>query len=299
MAIVLIDTYKGENPGNFNNPPVNEVLVLLSLDAEGNFVPLPLAAVQVSLLRPSQIQFVVTAVEMDGSVHRVKLAVYDGTDVPMGLNLGYVAISSPNYWGTALCSINLTDALPILPIPPEVIGVNPDNGAMAGGDQVVITGVGFNGATDVSFGEGNSSPLFTVDSDTHITATSPAGAGTVDVLVTNPQGTSQITPADQYTYDDSSGSGGSGSGGSGSGSSGTGGSGSGSSGTGGSARPGTNALPLDCPALFANLSSAYAAWDTAIKNNMSASDIQLRYETVVAAQRAAEPCLLKVAKSAL
>jgi hypothetical protein len=56
MAIVLIDTYKGENPGNFNNPPVNEVLVLLSLDAEGNFVSLPLAAVQVSLLRPSQIQ---------------------------------------------------------------------------------------------------------------------------------------------------------------------------------------------------------------------------------------------------
>jgi hypothetical protein len=200
MGIVLIETYKGENPGNFNNPPVNEVLLLLAPDAQGNIIPLLVDEVQVYLLQPSQIQFVVTALVPDVLAWRVKLAVNDGIDFPLGLNLGYVVINSPNYWGRALCSINLTNALPILPILPEVTGVNPDNGAMGGGDQVVITGIAFNGANDVSFGDGNSSPAFSVDSDRQITVTSPSGAGTVDVLVTTPLGTSPATPADQFTY---------------------------------------------------------------------------------------------------
>ena len=34
----------------------------------------------------------------------------------------------------------------------------------------------------------------TVDSDTQITATSPAGTGTVDITVTTPVGTSAATP---------------------------------------------------------------------------------------------------------
>ena len=40
----------------------------------------------------------------------------------------------------------------------------------------------------------------TVDSDTQITATSPAGTGTVDVTVTTPAGTSRPASADQFTY---------------------------------------------------------------------------------------------------
>jgi hypothetical protein len=39
-----------------------------------------------------------------------------------------------------------------------------------------------------------------VDSDTQITATSPAGTGMVDITVTTPAGTSAITPADQFAY---------------------------------------------------------------------------------------------------
>jgi hypothetical protein len=39
-----------------------------------------------------------------------------------------------------------------------------------------------------------------VDSDTQITATSPAGTGTVDVTVTTPAGTSPTTTTDQFTY---------------------------------------------------------------------------------------------------
>ena len=40
----------------------------------------------------------------------------------------------------------------------------------------------------------------TADSATSITATSPAGTGTVDVTVTTVGGTSATSPADQFTY---------------------------------------------------------------------------------------------------
>ncbi|MGC8201002.1 IPT/TIG domain-containing protein, partial [Salmonella enterica] len=41
---------------------------------------------------------------------------------------------------------------------------------------------------------------FTVNSASQITATSPAGTGTVDVSVTTAGGTSATSAADQFTY---------------------------------------------------------------------------------------------------
>jgi hypothetical protein len=80
-----------------------------------------------------------------------------------------------------------------------VMRVSPAMGSSAGGDQVVITGIGFTGATDVSFGA-NSAGSFSVDTDMQITATSPAGSGTVDVTITTPAGTSPTVSRDQFTY---------------------------------------------------------------------------------------------------
>jgi YVTN family beta-propeller protein len=81
-----------------------------------------------------------------------------------------------------------------------VTGVSPDSDASSGGEQVTITGYGFTGATAVDFGP-MAATSFTVQSDTTITATVPAyAAGTVDVTVTAPTGTSAPVADDQFTY---------------------------------------------------------------------------------------------------
>jgi IPT/TIG domain/Abnormal spindle-like microcephaly-assoc'd, ASPM-SPD-2-Hydin len=82
---------------------------------------------------------------------------------------------------------------------PLVVSIAPNNGGAAGGDSVTITGSGFSGATAVNFGA-NAATAMTVNSDTQITATSPAGSGTVDVTVVGPGGTSATSAADQFTY---------------------------------------------------------------------------------------------------
>jgi kumamolisin len=82
---------------------------------------------------------------------------------------------------------------------PVVTAINPTTGNPAGGDSVTITGSGFTGATGAGFGSASAASM-TVDSDTQVTATSPAGTGTVDVTVTTPAGTSATSSADQFTY---------------------------------------------------------------------------------------------------
>jgi alpha-tubulin suppressor-like RCC1 family protein len=83
---------------------------------------------------------------------------------------------------------------------PSVTDVSPNIGATAGGTPVSLTGVGFTGATAVKFGT-KSASSFTVNSATSITAVAPAGAaGTVDVIVSTPAGTSAASSSDKYTY---------------------------------------------------------------------------------------------------
>jgi IPT/TIG domain len=84
---------------------------------------------------------------------------------------------------------------------PTVTAVSPTSGPVAGGEHVTVTGTGFTGASEVSFGTVPASNL-AVASDTQLSVTSPqaAAAGPVDVTVTTPAGTSAASPADQYTY---------------------------------------------------------------------------------------------------
>ena len=84
---------------------------------------------------------------------------------------------------------------------PSVTSLSPAKGPTSGATSVVITGTNFTASTAVSFG-GTAATSFTVDSATQITATSPAGAaGTVNVTVTNPGGTSSTSgTGDDFTY---------------------------------------------------------------------------------------------------
>ena len=83
---------------------------------------------------------------------------------------------------------------------PAITTISPSAGSSSGGIGVTITGSGFSGATTVSFGSGVAS--FTVNSNTSITATAPAGTAksVVDVTVTGPGGTSNVVAADEFTY---------------------------------------------------------------------------------------------------
>ncbi len=83
---------------------------------------------------------------------------------------------------------------------PAVVSLSPVAGLPAGGSTVTIVGTGFTGASVLSFGTASAS--YAVNSATSITATSPVHlAGTVDVAVTTPAGTSATGPADHFTYE--------------------------------------------------------------------------------------------------
>ena len=89
------------------------------------------------------------------------------------------------------------------PQPPVICGIERRRGPAAGGETVVIFGNGFSGATSVMFGT-TAATSFTVVSPHEIKAVAPAGTAgqTVDITVTTPVGTSQITSCDQFTYKD-------------------------------------------------------------------------------------------------
>jgi alpha-tubulin suppressor-like RCC1 family protein len=83
---------------------------------------------------------------------------------------------------------------------PEVTVVTPDGAPLSGGTSVTITGVDLSEASAVSFG-GVAATSFTVEPSGSISAVAPAhAAGTVDVTVTTPSGTSPATPGDRFTY---------------------------------------------------------------------------------------------------
>jgi RHS repeat-associated protein len=85
------------------------------------------------------------------------------------------------------------------PPQPVVAGLSPATGGTAGGPVVTIIGTGFRGTRMVTFG-GIPATSVTVVSPDIITVRAPAlPAGTVDVQVTNLQGISDLTPADQFT----------------------------------------------------------------------------------------------------
>jgi hypothetical protein len=90
---------------------------------------------------------------------------------------------------------------------PAVTGVSPTAGVLGGGNNIAVTGTDFTGATLVvvggfDFAPCGTAPCFTFNSSTSITVQGlhAHAAGTVDVTVKTPGGTSAINPSDEYAY---------------------------------------------------------------------------------------------------
>src|SRR5262249_9140323 len=91
----------------------------------------------------------------------------------------------------------------VVPPVPTVTGVSPASGPSTGGTAVTVTRTGFAGTSAGDFGSGNAPIFYTGNSPTSIPLTVPApagAAGTVDVTVTTPGGTSAASAADKFTY---------------------------------------------------------------------------------------------------
>jgi hypothetical protein len=99
--------------------------------------------------------------------------------VPPGATTGPVALDTPE--GTATSSTNFT----VVP-PPSIASFSPSSGSI--GTQVVITGSGLTGTSQVRF-NGTAALTFAVDSDAQVTAVVPSGASTGPIAVDTPGGT--------------------------------------------------------------------------------------------------------------
>jgi hypothetical protein len=82
---------------------------------------------------------------------------------------------------------------------PIVSTIKPAQGPDKGGKSVKIKGLGLGEASAVWFGE-TQATSFKVSAAGVITAKTPPGTGTVHVTVTTPEGTSEPTTADEYSY---------------------------------------------------------------------------------------------------
>jgi IPT/TIG domain-containing protein len=105
--------------------------------------------------------------------------------VPSGATTGKISVTDSE--GTDTSGPNFTvTASPT----PTITSFTPTSGAV--GTTVTVTGTGFTGASAVTVG-GTAVTTFTVDSDTQITLTVPAGATTGAIAVTTPGGTATST----------------------------------------------------------------------------------------------------------
>jgi hypothetical protein len=130
--------------------------------------------------------------------------VNNGVVTAVAAGTANITVSTAGGGITSTCVVAVTAAT-ATPTPtttgaPSVTGISPSSGSTAGGTTVTITGSGFTGATAVNFGSAAATGA-TVNTDSSITATSPAGsAGAVDVTVVTPSGASTTSSNDQFTY---------------------------------------------------------------------------------------------------
>ncbi len=126
------------------------------------------------------------------------------SETPVGVCLAYAQAPCPKgpYLSgdvTAMAAGN-SDLVSFPSSPgPVITNLAPDTGPASGGTSVSIIGAGFTGATAVDFSGSQASEAQVVGPD-EITALSPPGAGSVDVSVSTPEGTSPESADASFTY---------------------------------------------------------------------------------------------------
>ena len=137
-----------------------------------------------------------------GTTPAASFAVTSSTTItavsPPGTGGVDVTVTTPQ--GTSATSP--ADVFTYFQYPPTVTGISPRTGATGGGTPVTITGTGFispTGTVTVFFGP-NQATNVKVVSATTITAVSPPGTGSVNVMVYVNDVGSATNPADVFTY---------------------------------------------------------------------------------------------------
>jgi hypothetical protein len=157
----------------------------------------------------------ITAVSASISADATSLKTYiaqliAGQSTPLPAAVETAINTAVNNLQSAATSLPAPPAAPSVPVPTVTAVSDTTSGGAgtdAGGDTVDVTGTGFfagGSAAAVSAVNFGSTPAtsFTVNSDTDLTAVSPAGTSgaTVDVTVVTSAGTSAVTTADQFAY---------------------------------------------------------------------------------------------------
>jgi hypothetical protein len=115
---------------------------------------------------------------------------------PNGTGVVDVTVTTPGGTSQAVIGDHFTYMSSI----PVVTSIAPTSGPPTGGTTVTITGTGFTGTTEVSFGP-IAATSFSVVSDTKIVAVSPAQAASARyVFVTTPGGKSAAGTSPKFTY---------------------------------------------------------------------------------------------------
>jgi hypothetical protein len=152
----------------------------------------------------------------DSQTSPTPVLTWSATGLPAGLSINPstgTMSGTPTTAGVATVTVTATDnATPansgstsftwsIANRAPAITKVGPAKGSTAGGTRVHIKGSGFTGATSVLFGSTPGTIVKINKKGTGLTATAPAeSAGTVNIVVSTPAGTSPIVTVDQFTY---------------------------------------------------------------------------------------------------
>ncbi len=100
--------------------------------------------------------------------------------------------------GTEVVSPTLVGDVYFFYSAPTVSGVSPTSGPA--GTSVTVTGTNFVPGTTFTFGSASATSVSCSNGYQSCTMTAPTGSGTVDIVATNPQGSSSTSPPIQYTY---------------------------------------------------------------------------------------------------